>query len=79
MYGLFTTCQFYRYGIVTEVTFVMDKNDPSRPHKGNLIVLNTQVQSCHHTNWYLFDIIVTQVVATLFFIKINLFEMKHDE
>merc|ERR1719376_1945709 len=25
---------FERYGIVTEVTFVMDKNDPSRPHKG---------------------------------------------
>merc|ERR1719317_414941 len=25
---------FERYGIVTEVTFVADKNDPSRPHKG---------------------------------------------
>merc|ERR1719354_1527162 len=25
---------FERYGIVTEVTFVVDKNDPSRPHKG---------------------------------------------
>merc|ERR1712096_131561 len=25
---------FERYGIVNEVTFVMDKNDPSRPHKG---------------------------------------------
>merc|ERR1712119_243334 len=25
---------FKRYGIVNEVTFVMDKNDPSRPHKG---------------------------------------------
>merc|ERR1719495_748600 len=25
---------FERYGIVTEVNFVQDKNDPSRPHKG---------------------------------------------
>merc|ERR1712002_733880 len=25
---------FERYGLVTEVNFVQDKNDPSRPHKG---------------------------------------------